>query len=509
MRRPLVWVASAFALGVAGQGLLPPLAWWLLTASGLLITGIMPTRSAMVAILVAMMGLGAMAAVVDQRVPGDQYLQVAGPGPAVLEGLVVSDPERRVMAGPVTQQAIVAVTAVGAEAGSPRASGRLWLRHHQPAFPLQYGDRVRLHGVVRLPRPAQVPGAFDEQRWLWVQGVAGVAEAGRGDVEWLAPAHGWPRVLRALFQIKHRALALMRQLVDPPTAALVSALLAGDRTGLSRDTTALFINTGTVHVLSVSGWHVTLIGGMLWALARAVRLARRAAAVTTMVGLLLYCVLTGAQPPIVRATIMGLVVLAGWCLTRPPDPLNSIGLAALLILPCFPRALWDVGFQLSFASVIALLTLAPIGMAVGRRLLAGRALWHRWLLGLLEALVVSTAAWLGTWPLVAYHLHRLTPVTWLANLLAIPLAALVMITGLVVLLGAWWHPWLILPWAGATQLVTHTLLSVLGGCAALPGATLACAAPPWWGLLGWYLALGLATLAVNRTHFLLDRPKTP
>ena len=508
MRRPLVWVAVAFLLGLAVQTFLPPLAWWLLTVAALATCLlVLPQEAAVAAMLVAIVGLGALRMAADARLPRDHYRHVAIAGLALVEGVVASDPIWRAGAGrPAGQQLVLTVTAVGTQ----RASGSVWLRQTQPAYPLRIGDRVRVQGTIHAPHPAAAPGEFDEARWLWLQGVEGVLEAARDDIEWIGPPQGWHRVLCALFDAKHRALGLMRQLVDQPTAALLAALLAGDRTTLSRDATALFTNTGTVHLLSVSGWHVTLIGGLLWGLVRAARCPRRPAAVVTMTGLVLYCLLTGAQPPIVRATLTGLVLLVGLCLTRPADPLNSLGLAALLILVATPRALWDIGFQLSFASVVALLTLAPLGSAFGQRFLADRPPLvrgpARWLL---DALVISTAAWLGTWPLVAWHLHRITLVSWLANLLAVPLAALVMVTGLVVLLGVWWHPWLVIPWAGAAQLSVHTLLGLLARCAALPGATLPCEALPWWGLLGWYVGLLATVRAVSRTNILKYISRNP
>lgn len=507
-RRPLVWTATAFLLGVAGQGLLPVWLWWALTAAGLALLAARP-RFAAGAIVALVVGLGALTAIADQRVPRDHVVWrlSAGDAPAVVEGLVVSDPVWRAAEGhPHGQQMVLAVTAVD---GTP-VVGRVWLRQHQPAYPLRYGDRVVVHGTLRAPRPAAAPGAFDEHQWLWAQSLEGVVEASRDDVEWVAAARGWRRPLRALFDAKHHALGVVGQRVDALTAALLGTLLAGDRAALPRAVTAAFTDTGTVHLLSVSGWHVTLIGGLLWGAARLV-VPRRAAALATLAGLVGYCVLTGAEPPIVRATLAGLVVLAGLCLRRPADPLNTLALAALLILANAPRALWTAAFQLSFASVLALLTLAPIGTAAVRRWLDAAALpaWSRRpIAAALEPLVVSMVCWLATWPLVAYHLHRVTLVGWLANLFAVPLAALVMVTGLVVVLGGGLlHSWLILPWVGAVQLISHMLVMGLTWCAGWPWASRACPAPPWWGLVGWYLALAAAARAVqnvNNTDIFID-----
>ncbi|MBI4227680.1 MAG: ComEC/Rec2 family competence protein, partial [Candidatus Omnitrophica bacterium] len=296
----------------------------------------------------------------------------------------------------------------------------------------------------------------------------------------------------------------------PLTAALLGTLLAGERTALPRHVTAAFTDTGTVHLLSVSGWHVTLIGGLCWGAAR-LALPRRGAAVATMAGLLAYGVLAGAQPPIVRATVAGLVVLAGLCLTRPADPLNTLALAALLIVAAAPRTIWMPAFQLSVVSVLALLTLAPLGMAAIRRcglgMVQNPSLGLRLARGVLQSLVISTAAWLGTWPLVAYHLHRVSLVSGPANLVAVPVAALVMVTGLVVVVGGLIHAWIVWPWVGAVQLATHGLVAGLAWCARWPGAAIACPAPPVWMVLGWYLALAGAARGVNNIYKLYPEPE--
>lgn len=527
MRRPVLWVAAAVALGIAGHSLILVPVWWGMTAIGLVTawraraldrqrvsqrrplahwrTDALPV----IAILIAITGLGALVAAADQQVPSDHYARIAEAAADRVEGLVVSDPIWRAMPGrPASQQAVMAVTAVGQGTTWRRASGRVWLRHHRPAFVLQYGDRVRLHHLIRAPQSPRDYETFDEARWLWLQAVDGVVEASRDEVEWVAPATGWRRPLRALFAVRHRLVGELQQVVNPPTAALLSALLVGDRTALPRPVVASFETTGTVHLLSVSGWHVALLGGVVWLVARLVW-PRRLAALATIAGLASYCLLAGAQPPIVRATLMGVLGLAGLCLVRVSDPLNALGAAALAILAVWPRALWDPGCQMSFASVWALATMAPAGMAVGRRWAAERPAWARPVIrGFWEALVISTVAWLGVWPLVAYHLHRVTLVAWVANLVAVPLASLIMAAGLVVALGVGSSPWVIWPWARAAEVMTAWLLEGLARCAALPGAAVA-GAVPGWGVLVWYAGLAVAAWRISRIDIAEYFQETP
>lgn len=504
MRRPLVWIASAFIVGIAGQGLAPAWIWWLSTAIALGLTWRAPWMLG-----VAIIGLGALAAAADLRVPADsvRWPLAGGMIAGLVDGAIVDDPVWRRMPGrPATQEATMALQAID---GVP-VSGQVRLRQSQPIYPLRFGDQVRVRGAIRLPKPPLTAGGFDEARWLWQWSIDGVLEASRDEVEWIAPARGWRRAVRALFDVKHRALGLVAQRVDPLTAALLGTLLAGERTALPRAVTTAFADTGTIHLLSVSGWHVTLIGGVLWAMA-ATCLPRRPAAIATLGGLLAYCVLTGAQPPIVRSTIAGGVLLIGLCMTRAANALNTLALAALAILWVSPRTLWMPAFQLSFASVAALLALAPIGAAAGRRWLAKRE-WRGWRYRCAwigwQSLVVSVAAWLATWPLVALHLPRLSLIAWLANLWAVPLATLVMVTGLMVTIGGLWLPgWLLMPWIGAVQWFSHQLVDSLTWCAQWSGAAIPSPSLPWWVIAGWYGGLVAAAWSVNNRHSLINDPE--
>ncbi|MBI4313781.1 MAG: ComEC/Rec2 family competence protein [Candidatus Omnitrophica bacterium] len=460
MRSPLAWLAGAYALGVFLDRLWPEPFWWAWTLAALV--GILISwrkeRGIRFLILAAVLGLGALSGVEAAALPRRHFLNDSPQASCRIEAQVVSPPAWRSMPGrPVTQQALLRVIAVEDGRWRP-ACGGLWLRHRRPAFPLQYGDRIQIHAAHLQP----IVKTKSWDRWLWLRGADAVVEATGKELEWLDSAHGIRRGVRTLFQFRDRLIWQVRGWVNAPTAATLNAFLLGDRTGLAKEVLNDFRRTGTYHILSVSGWHVTFLGGVLWFLIRLVSTPRLAVALT-VTGLVIYCFLVGADPPIVRATLMGCLLLAALWSGRLISPINSIGLAALVILCRSPRSLWDPGFQLSFCCVISLVVVTPLLLRWVRiRPPIARHFW--------QAVAASFAAWLGSLPLVIYHMHNVSWAAVPANFFLIPMAGLVMATGLIFFAALCVHPGLAWPWAKASQALVFILLEFLRRMSAWPGS---------------------------------------
>jgi len=173
-----------------------------------------------------------------------------------------------------------------------------------------------------------------------------------------------------------------------------------------------------------------------------------------------YVALTGWPASAIRATVMLTVIITGWMLKRPSDLLNSLFAAALIILLWEPQQIYQAGFQLSFLVVLSMILLLPPLRRLGERLTAPdpllpESLYPRWrktfrapLRYLGDLLLSSFAAWLGSLPLVACYFHLVTPVSTPANLVAVPLCALTLISNLAsLLLASWFSP--------AAQLFNH------------------------------------------------------
>ena len=147
-----------------------------------------------------------------------------------------------------------------------------------------------------------------------------------------------------------------RNLSGAPAGLLLGVLL-GEKQQIPEAVRAAFRSTGLAHALVVSGLHVGLVGGFFFFGFRLLRLADRPSSAATIVALVLYALATGAQVPVVRAVLMGSVLLLGRVLRRQGDIYNTLGLAALAILVIWPESPWSLSFQLSFGATWAIVSL--------------------------------------------------------------------------------------------------------------------------------------------------------
>jgi competence protein ComEC len=239
----------------------------------------------------------------------------------------------------------------------------------------------------------------------------------------------------------------IRAVVPGDQGAIASALITGKRDAISAPVNEAMYVSSLAHILSISGYHMAVVAGVVFfvlraALALAPPLANRRpikkwAAVAALAAAALYLVLSGAAVATQRAFIMTAIVLIGVMVDRPALTLRTLALAALAVMLFAPQAVVHPSFQMSFAATLALVAAyerglrwrAEAGTSFGARL----ALWGgREILGLL---LVSLVAGLATTLFAAYHFHRLAPYGIIANLLAMPIVSVwVMPAGLLALI---------------------------------------------------------------------------
>lgn len=221
-------------------------------------------------------------------------------------------------------------------------------------------------------------------------------------------------------------------------AGLIQAMVLGERGETSRETVEAFRKSGAMHLFSVSGLHVAIFASVIWALLRPFPISRAHSVLIIAAAAFFYAFVTGLSPPAVRAAAMLTVVLSGFALRRQARILNSLGLAAILILAANTRQLFDIGFQLSFSVMAAIALLGPrferfcgTHLAPDPFIPRSLALRHRrpWespaqhLAGLMS---VSLAAWIGALPLTLWYFGQLSLVSIPANCVLIPVSFLVM-----------------------------------------------------------------------------------
>lgn len=302
------------------------------------------------------------------------------------------------------------------------------------------GDVVRLAGELRSLPPQRNPGSFDYGLYLRRHGISALFYAEEdGSQMRLGDARNTMMEVTVSAR-SHVRRQLKRYVHDERTRAMLHALILGQRHLISDATLNDFRSTGLLHLLAVSGLHVMLVGFVVYRLLQplllrlglAWRSAEWLRAALTIALLCLYMLLTGAAASVVRAVIMAGFFLGATLLQRRTHSLNTLGGAALVILLLQPMQIFDVGFQLSFSAVGALILLPPV---VTRRPSNQRSSF-RWLN---SSLLTSAAAILGTLPILLYHFGRVSIAGLLLNVPAIPASMLALASGLlVVVLGGWW-----------------------------------------------------------------------
>jgi len=305
-------------------------------------------------------------------------------------------------------------------------------RAKDPPLPeLSYGMQVLLRGALRIPPPERNPGEFNLREYYRANGIGYVMKVrGVGNLRLIEGAGGSPLYRDLVMPVRAFILRQIDRTLGGEEGEYLKGIFIGVRSGISRETREAFVNAGVAHILAVSGSNVAVIAATLYVLLGLLRLPRCLVEPAVAVGLLYYMLLTGTQPPVVRATIMALVYLIARVIERRVNMLNSLGLAALIILLIDPRQLFDVGFQLSFGAVLSILLLYPKANALVSSLpLKGWA--GRGLLWCLRLSALSLVASLGTLPLTATYFEKVSVIGLLANIFVVPAAGASVVLGIV------------------------------------------------------------------------------
>ncbi len=328
----------------------------------------------------------------------------------------------------LTQSIDLRVATVADESGKeiPVAGGAriaLYGPIDAPMPVLHCGERVAVSATLREPERYRDPGVWDGRAWLLSQGIGAVAAAKAAQLAvtgHAAQGSLWQRLPCVIHSMQQTASERLISFADRATlhplprwltlthddAAMLSAMVTGDRTYLGRSVRSGFEKTGSFHLLVVSGLHLGLFAGFVFALARRLRLPRIAATVTTIALAFTYALITGFGQPVQRAFWMIALYLLGRLLYRERGGLNAIGFAALGLLAVNPRALLDAGFQMTLLSVIAIAGIvAPLSeRTFGPFLQATRAID---VVALDSALPPRLAQFRVTLRLIAAHLDPL------------------------------------------------------------------------------------------------------
>jgi competence protein ComEC len=314
--------------------------------------------------------------------------------------------------------------------------GKLSLKLDEPNTTLQYNDRMQIWGHLTRPERRRNPGGVD---WRTLYRRAGIVARlhpqSSSDFEIIGTAGKSPVLTGVAYPLRRQILEQIRRWFPERSQALISALLVGERERLDPDFTEATRRSGIAHLLVISGFHVGIIALFLMGFFALLRLPFPLRIILTLVGIILFAMIAEWRPPVLRATIMALIIGCSYLFRRRWDTWNTLAAAAFLILMFRPGDLNDPGFQLSFAAVASIFLFYP-GF---HRLLMRFRFVHRlrriptigsWLY---DGLLVAVCAQIGTLPIIAAQFGRVPTLALPAVVLGAPLIVLIMPLSLIVI----------------------------------------------------------------------------
>jgi competence protein ComEC len=439
------------------------------------------TLSIMLPLCLTAFCLGALRLVSDtpSSEPGN-LLYYANQGEVKIVGVVSGDPVYTERSGSYRLSVREIYFPQNATEAKP-VSGDLFVR--SPVNPRRNpGDLLELSG--KLEEPKEVTGdGFPYRDWLARQGI--FVSMSYPVSRLLATGQDF-FVLRWLSAINNSAQETILKFVPEQEGGLLVGILLGERVGITPELNEAFRNTGTSHIVAISGSNITIaIGLVTFVLGRFFR--KRTTLVIALLVIAFYVVLVGASPSVVRAGLMGAFTIGGLLLGRDYEGLLGLEASALIMTAFQPRVLWDIGFELSFVATLGLIIIA--------RPLQEWSLVKNWPPLLKEGLLITISAEMMTLPLAAFYFHQVSFVSLASNIMAVPALEAIMATGLVAVVVGWifggWLPLLAVLFGYLAWIFLAYLITAVEFFGALPfAATSLPAFHPLW-LFYYYSILGL------------------
>ena len=365
------------------------------------------------------------------------------------------------------------------------SKGKIYLLAKRGDLPV--GAAVRVYGTVKKPESPRNPGMFDEKTYYEGKGCAFYVISEREEV---VDVGRW-NLGEALRLERERCCAVLKEMMPEEEAGVLSAMLLGERSELTEETYLAYQQSGLLHLISVSGMHLMLLGMALRRLLMALHLPKTPASLAAAAGMVLYGMFTGSGTATVRAVVMFAVRMGAVAVGRTYDSLSALSLAAILMLSENPLYLEQSGFWLSFGAVTAISGVYPVlagekaerkrrGEKTGLEKLAAKGK---------EAAMVYLSLQLVMIPLQAWYFYEIPLFAFLPNLFAGAVMTAVLLTGAAGLLAG-----LASVKAGSVVLLPARFLLTLlrqmtAAVAQIPGNVWICGQPEKWQMAGYGIIL--------------------
>lgn len=417
-------------------------------------------------------------------------------GKAELTGWIAADPDRRENSVLLTLQ--VESIRLQGTTHTQSVSGHALLRL-PPGGEWHYGQRVRVWGSPQTPPEGET---FSYRAYLARKGIYTYLTYPAVETQ---PGESGSPLLKGIYALRRYAYQTLNRLYPQPEAALLSGILLGLERDLPAGLARAFQDTGTAHIIAISGFNMTVLSGLFLALFGRL-LPRGWAALAAALAITFYTLLVGANPAVVRAAMMSSLALFGRLIGRRSAGLTPLAFSAAVMTAFNPWLPWDASFQLSFTATLGLIVYAdPLQRALEGWLTSrfSPSLARRIAPPVSEYFLFTLAAQVTTLPVVLAQFGRLSLSAVLANPLILPVQPLVMqLSGLALIAGMVWLPagqllgWLAYPFSAFTIRMVEWLANLPGGVLNL-------------GAAGWSLAAGLYALLFGLTALFKIKPAHP
>lgn len=346
---------------------------------------------------------------------------------------------------------------------------------------LNYRSKVCFEGNIDKPKPATNPGGFDYKRYLASIGVSGtVYLSSNSDINFIGTkGGGWLHKLG--FAIKKFVLNIVEYCLDKNQAGLLSGMIIGYKDGLDENAYNAFSKAGLTHIMVASGMNVAFIILPLTYIFKKLRINNLVSSILTIAVLILFVFIAGFSASVVRAVIMGIIILLGKIFMRDTEIYTSISVAAIILLIINPFTLFDIGFQLSFGATISLVMFyKKIKEFIDRIHLPNF---------ISDTLAATIAAQIGVVPITLYYFNNFSTISILSNLLVVPMVQIITIIGFIMVFAGIIN----INLAVLIGYINNTFLSfvlfVTEFTSKLPYASLKLPTPPLWLMVLYYLAV--------------------
>ena len=355
---------------------------------------------------------------------------------------------------------------------------------------LLYGRQVSLKGDLTPARTARNPGEFDLQRYLHMNNVFAVLYVESEDSVNLGEEAKGDLLAQLVHPVRRSIAERIDRLIGGDEAKFLKGLVIGERSEIPLEVKNAFINAGVMHILAVSGLHVAIVTMILLVLFQILRIPEKLRIVIICLLLVYYIFLTGSAASVVRSVIMAIVFLCAKLIERRSDMYNVLAVSAIVILLYDSKQLFQPGFQLSYAAVFSIVALYPKITSLTNHL-PQRVKENRMVSATIALIAVSVSAGIGTLPFTSIYFGKISIISFLANLVIVPLSNVILGLGMLTVGLSYASTWLASMYAIVTSVLTDLLLRLVDVLGNLPFSYVS-SHFSIWSSLAFYSAVAVA-----------------